>query len=172
MKFESGAFVECSQNESWGVGQVFKLEGSHTWIFFENFGKKKFVSSKMLKRVPPGSHLLEDIHELNWHSAHHNVYVVELIDAVLNNTRFMRTNPGYRQGTSCYYVGMTGLEPEERFENHKAGYKSNYYAHRYGIRLVPELYENFNPMPYELAQIMEEHLADLLRADGCAVWQH
>ena len=126
----------------------------------------------MLRRVPPGAHLLEDIHKLDWHSAHHHVYVVELIDDVLKNSKFKRANPGCRQGASCYYVGLTGLEPEERFENHKAGYKSNYYAHRYGRRLVPELYENFNPMPYELAEKIEEHLGDLLRADGCAVWQH
>ena len=53
MKLAPGDFVECSQNESWGVGQVFKLEGSHAWIFFENVGRKKFTFSKMLKMVSP-----------------------------------------------------------------------------------------------------------------------
>jgi hypothetical protein len=38
------------------------------------------------------------------------------------------------------YVGMTGLTPEERFANHKAGIKDASLVKRYGIRLLPELY--------------------------------
>jgi len=40
----------------------------------------------------------------------------------------------------CLYVGMTGLTPEERFANHKAGTKAAAVVKRYGLRLLPELY--------------------------------
>jgi hypothetical protein len=46
---------------------------------------------------------------------------------------------------------MTGLEPEERFQNHKQGIKAARVVQRYGLRLLPELYECFNPMPFEAA---------------------
>jgi hypothetical protein len=35
---------------------------------------------------------------------------------------------------------MTGLTPEERFANHKAGTKAAAVVKRYGLRLLPELY--------------------------------
>jgi hypothetical protein len=40
---------------------------------------------------------------------------------------------------------------------------------RYGIRLLPELYEVFNPMPFEVAAQMERELAEDLRAQGYTV---
>lgn len=101
----------------------------------------------------------------------HHVYVVELDRAVLRDRRFRERNPNYVDGMPCVYVGMTGLAVEERFANHKAGYKSNRYVRRYGLRLLPELYECFNPMPYEAARRMEMDLADELQEKGYAVWQ-
>jgi predicted GIY-YIG superfamily endonuclease len=101
----------------------------------------------------------------------HHVYVVELDRAVLRDARFRARNPNYVDGMPCVYVGMTGLAVEERFANHKAGYKSNRYVRRYGLRLLPELYACFNPMPYEAARQMEMDLADELQEKGYAVWQ-
>jgi hypothetical protein len=101
----------------------------------------------------------------------HNVYVVELDAAVLKFARFRAHNPDYREGMPCVYVGMTGLPPGERFQNHKAGVKANRYVRDFGLRLLPELYECFNPMPYGAAQAMEAELAEDLRAQGYAVWQ-
>jgi hypothetical protein len=40
---------------------------------------------------------------------------------------------------------------------------------QYGVRLLPELFEHLNPMPYEYAVQMEKDLADDLRAQGYAV---
>ena len=80
---------------------------------------------------------------------HHNVYVVELDRAVLGELRFARVNPGHDPTKPCLYVGATGLNPEERFENHRAGYKANRYVQRYGRRLRPELYDEYNPLSYE-----------------------
>ena len=102
---------------------------------------------------------------------HHNVYVVELSKEVLNEPRFRRANASYRLGFPCVYVGMTGLSPDVRFDKHKAGIQSNRFVQQYGIRLVPELYEAYNPMPYDGARDMEVELAIALREKGYGVWQ-
>jgi predicted GIY-YIG superfamily endonuclease len=73
-------------------------------------------------------------------------------------------------GKAGYYVGMTGLAPEERFANHKAGIKSASVVRKYGVRLVPLLYEHLNPMSYEDASRMEVQLAEELRARGFQVF--
>ena len=44
----------------------------------------------------------------------------------------------------CFYVGMTGIFPEERFKQHKSGYKSSYWPRKYGVRLRPDIYEKYN----------------------------
>ena len=67
------------------------------------------------------------------------------------------------------YVGMTGLAPEERFANHKAGIKDAALVKRYGVRLLPELYAHLNPMPLEAAVQMEKDLAEDLRRAGYMV---
>jgi hypothetical protein len=64
---------------------------------------------------------------------------------------------------------MTGLDPEERFRNHKEGHKAAWTVKRYGIRLLPELYACFNPMPFNIAAEMEVGLAEDLRAEGYTV---
>jgi len=45
------------------------------------------------------------------------------------------------------YVGQTGLTPEERFQNHRDGYRANRYVRRYGQLLAPGLYEHRNSVP-------------------------
>jgi len=102
---------------------------------------------------------------------HYHVYVVELDDRVWNNAKFRRCNPDYRLGMPFVYVGMTGLDPDDRFDKHKAGVRSNRYVREYGLHLMPELYECYNPMPYEAARDMEVELAIALRENGYGVWQ-
>jgi hypothetical protein len=58
-----------------------------------------------------------------------------------------------------------------RFQNHKAGVKSNKYTRDYGIRLLPALFAYVNSMPFEAAKEMEIELANGLREEGYAVWQ-
>jgi hypothetical protein len=101
----------------------------------------------------------------------HNVYVVELDPAVLKFRAFRARNRGHRKGMPCLYVGMTGLPPGERFQNHKAGVKANRFVRDFGIGLLPELFECYNPMPFEAAEAMEVELAADLRTKGYAVWQ-
>jgi hypothetical protein len=88
---------------------------------------------------------------------HHSVYVV-----------YLRNPRG--DGKAGYYVGMTGLTPEQRFENHKKGIKSARVVRRFGVRLVPRLYAHLNPMPYAKAVEMEHTLADSLRKRGYVVY--
>ena len=102
---------------------------------------------------------------------HHCVYVVLLSKDVLYEARFKRCNPDYDPAKPCVYVGMTGLDPDDRFDKHKAGIRSNKYVQRYGLRLVPELYERYNPMSYGVAKAMEVELAIGLRESGYGVWQ-
>lgn len=103
--------------------------------------------------------------------ARHHVYVVLLSDRVWNEPAFRRANPEHDIRKPCLYVGMTGLDPDLRFDRHKAGVQANRFVQQYGERLVPELYEVYNPMPYEAARDMEVELAIGLREAGYAVWQ-
>ncbi len=57
----------------------------------------------------------------------------------------------------------------ERLANHKAGWKDSYMVKRYGIKLLPELYEHLNPMPFDAAVQMEKDLAEDLRRAGYTV---
>jgi predicted GIY-YIG superfamily endonuclease len=88
---------------------------------------------------------------------HHAVYVV-----------YLKNPKG--DGKAGYYVGMTGLTPEQRFQNHKNGVKASRLVRKHGVRLVPRLYAHLNPMPYEKAKAMEIMLADSLRKRGYQVF--
>jgi predicted GIY-YIG superfamily endonuclease len=88
---------------------------------------------------------------------HHHVYVV-----------YLRNPKG--DGKAGYYVGMTGLTPEQRFQNHKNGVKAARVVRKYGERLVPRLYRHLNPMPFDRAAEMEGLLADSLRKRGYVVF--
>ena len=100
---------------------------------------------------------------------HHSVYVILLDPAAATHRSVIRLNPGCDPAKPCLYVGMTGLAVEERFRNHQNGLKSAWIVKRYGIRLLPELYEYLNPMPYEAAAQMEKDLTADLRAEGYTV---
>jgi hypothetical protein len=92
---------------------------------------------------PPGPALLDWRRPMPRH--HHHVYVVQLSDRVWNEARFRRANPDYRLGKPFVYVGMTGLDPDRRFDKHKAGIQANRFVFEYGLRLLPALYEVYNP---------------------------
>ena len=102
---------------------------------------------------------------------HHNVYVVEMDKAVLEEPRFLEPNPRHDPSKACYYVGLTGLTPEERFKNHRDGHKSNKFVCKYGLKLCERLYAEYNPLSYDDGVEMEVELARILRARGHAVWQ-
>jgi hypothetical protein len=102
---------------------------------------------------------------------HYHVYVIELSKDVLQEGRFRKSNPGYIEGKPCIYVGMTGLDPDVRFDKHKAGIQSNRYVLKYGLRLLPELYELYGALSYDAARDLEVELAIDFREAGYGVWQ-
>ena len=65
--------------------------------------------------------------------ATHSVYVVLLHD-------------GARGSRSGLYVGQTSRDPDWRFDQHMSGYKASSVVRKYGISLLPNLYEHLNPM--------------------------
>ena len=103
---------------------------------------------------------------------HYYVYVVLLNPLVREHAKFLRANTAYREGLPCVYVGMTGLEPDTRFDKHKAGIQANRYVRDYGERLMPELVDDLRqPMTYDDAAYLEVDVAIRLRAEGFGVWQ-
>ena len=141
--------------------------GNHITCFGDRLHKlvSRSVSALLLscelKRKKPARQKEEDFH--------HNVYVVQLGDAVAKHPSILRLNPKRDPLKPCVYVGMTGIPVDHRFENHKNGYKSAWVVRKYGLRLMPELYEHLNPMPFEAAVQMELELAEDLRALGYTV---
>lgn len=125
----------------------------------EFFAAKQRKKPALKTTVPPPA---------SWH---HSVYVIELNPAVLKDRKFRAANPQHDPSKPCLYVGATGMSPLMRFVNHQRGYKSNRYAQKFGVKLRPDLFEFFNPMPYEAAIALEVELAAGLREEGYAVWQ-
>ena len=66
---------------------------------------------------------------------------------------------------------MTGLDPDVRFDIHRAGIQSNRYVKEFGLRLLPERYAIHNPMPCDGARGMAVEWAIDLRESGYGVWQ-
>jgi len=100
------------------------------------------------------------------------VYVIELDRAVRQIRKFRDANPEMKALTPCVYVGSSTRTPDQRFDQHKEGYKSNRYAKKFGLRLLPDLFAPYNPIPSRADALeLEEYLADRLRKMGYGVWQ-
>ena len=99
------------------------------------------------------------------------VYVIELDQSVSDIKKFRTKNPNYIKGVDCLYVGQSSRKPDIRLEQHKEGYKANKYAKYYGIKLRPDLYERYNPIPTRKdAEEIEVMLGKNLRKLGYGVW--
>jgi hypothetical protein len=85
--------------------------------------------------------------------ARHALYV-----ALLKDTR--------QVGRWGLYVGETTLDPDLRFDQHKTGYKASRYVNRFGVRLLPQLFEHFNPLRRWEAIELEPALAEAFRHAG------
>jgi predicted GIY-YIG superfamily endonuclease len=105
-------------------------------------------------------------------SARFRVYAIRLDPAVLGSVKFRLANPDYVEGKECFYVGMTARSPEQRFAQHKAGYKANRYARQYGMELMPPTFTAINPRTCDQARRLERRIARRLRRKGYGVWQN
>jgi hypothetical protein len=85
--------------------------------------------------------------------ARHSVYVILLHDP-------RRPQPW------GMYVGQTSRDPDWRFDQHKAGYKSSGAVRRFGVQLLPEFVEHLNPLQQWESLDLEEGLAEVLREAG------
>ena len=152
-----------------GNGLLIQTLADFHGITFERRPRKNRAREILEAYRESGSAALEDAAS---GPATRNVYVIELDPAVLKDRKFRAANPGYRKGKACLYVGSTCRAPEERFQQHREGYKSCRYPRRYGQMLRPDLYERYNPMGHQEAYEREESLAKTLRDEGYAVWQN
>src|SRR5258708_19703752 len=89
----------------------------------------------------------------------------------MSDGRGLRLNPKYPN----VYVGQTALTPEERFTQHKVGYKTSRYLWKggkgrgqwLGLRLKPRLYERYNPIETRAeAERLELRLAHQLKPNA------
>lgn len=100
------------------------------------------------------------------------VYAIRLQQEVLKSKRFRIANPNYIDGKDCYYIGMTAKDPKERFEQHRQGFKSNAFAKKFGVELMPPEFTLINPRTFEEARRKERRIALRLRRDGFGIWQN
>jgi predicted GIY-YIG superfamily endonuclease len=107
------------------------------------------------------------------------VYVIELSKKVFTeNAKFRMANPQFNGVLECLYVGMTSKTPQERFEQHRTGYRnkkghklSSNIVQKYGRYLRPSLFNHIDPMKTRAEALkMEEQLALELRRKRYAVW--
>lgn len=85
--------------------------------------------------------------------ARHSVYV-----SLLNDPRL-----GGRWGL---YVGQTSRDPDWRFDQHKAGYKASGAVRRFGVRLMPSLFQHLNPLRGWESLELEAALAEAFLSIG------
>ena len=108
----------------------------------------------------------------------YSVYVIELARKVFSEDRkFREANPQFNGVLECLYVGMTSKTPQERFAQHKSGYRnakgqklSSNIVQKYGRYLRPSLYQDIGPLSRAEALAVEKGLALELRRKGYAVW--
>jgi hypothetical protein len=90
----------------------------------------------------------------------YSVYVIELDESK-------------RRGTPkpAVYVGQTVYSPEHRLAKHLSGERSSRHVRGHAVKLLPDLYEEHNPMATRgEAEAKEAWLADLLRSEGYDVY--
>jgi predicted GIY-YIG superfamily endonuclease len=103
---------------------------------------------------------------------HCRVYVIELDAAVTRDPAFIAKNPKYVPGRPSYYVGMTSLEPSDRFLEHILGTRnSSRICRQYGRKLRMDLVPNLKPTRRTWAMRREKRLAADIRRGGDGAWQ-
>jgi len=109
----------------------------------------------------------------------YNIYVIELSKRIYTeNSKFRNANPQFNGVLECLYVGMTSKTPNERFQQHKTGYRnkrghklSSNIVEKYGLYLRPSLYNHIDPFFTRAeALIAEKEIALELRRERYAVW--
>lgn len=106
------------------------------------------------------------------------VYVIKLKQEFGGTRKAIEANPERDPDLPCIYVGYSSKPPEERFEEHIKGKRSDKghplfsrIVKRWGVALMPEMYESYNPIKsMDKAKKMEQTLAEKYRKEGFTVW--
>src|SRR5262245_54081068 len=99
----------------------------------------------------------------------YSVYVVLLDDYVGTLPQMRRRNPTRDASTPYVYIGVTSLPVNRRFDFRRATPEHEWRVHKFGVRLMPELYDSLHPMRRKEALQTAKKLADDLRAKGFGV---
>lgn len=100
----------------------------------------------------------------------YRLYVVALEPEVMDTRKFAQKNPGYRPGQPCYFVDVTELAVDLRFDQHMHGIRDNAFVRMYGVALRPDFTVDFPPSPFTVAVEQQATIARSLREEGCGVW--
>jgi predicted GIY-YIG superfamily endonuclease len=107
----------------------------------------------------------------NFEASSCRIYVIELDPTVASDPVFARANPHRQPRQPCVYVGMTSLDVEERFHQHRTGVKNASRIAGFGQRLRMDLVPFAKPTRRTWAMAREKRLARELRSKGFGVWQ-
>ena len=99
----------------------------------------------------------------------YSVYVVELGKRMGKLPSVQLRNPQRVLSKPCVYIGLIKGRIGPRFDYRRATGEFEWRVYHHGVRIIPELYEDLNPMTYETALQEAKRLADDLRAKGYGV---
>jgi hypothetical protein len=99
----------------------------------------------------------------------YRVFVVLLDEYVGTLPQMRRRNPKRDPSKPYVYVGLTSLRVDRRFDFRRAAPWHEWRLHKFGVRLMPELYDSLHPMTCKEALQTAKKLADDLRAKGFGV---
>jgi hypothetical protein len=89
----------------------------------------------------------------------YSVYVVLLHDYVGTLPQMRRRNPKRNLFKPFVYVGLTPLRVHRRFDFRKGTPEHEWRVHKFGVRLMPELYDSSHPMTCKQALQTAKELA-------------
>ena len=99
----------------------------------------------------------------------YSVFVVLLDEYVATLPQMRRRNSKRDPSKPYVYVGLTSLPLDRRFDFRRAAPWHEWRLHKFGVRLMPELYDSLHPMTCKQALQKAKELADDLRAKGFGV---
>ena len=100
----------------------------------------------------------------------YRIYVVALDPEVMSARKYAEKNRSYRPGQPCYFVDVTDVPVDLRFDQHMHGIKDNAFVRIYGSALRPDFTVDFPVSPFGAAVEQEAELARSLRGERCGVW--
>lgn len=163
---EAGFVVwNLSLGEALEIGREFRQRA----VFWVEGGRIEVVSCESGERKIVG--LWEERVRLWSDKSTCRIYVIRLNPEVRTAKRFREANPMASENAECLYVGMTSCSAEERFAQHKRGYKACAFVRKHGLALAPELVPETGLLPLAAAKRLEIDHAESLRTRGFAVWQ-